>query len=124
MNTKDTNLVALRPDIYTEPTDNPAEQFQNQVLRPILKFQHQRIIAVFRHHISKRKVPLDGMAPDDQKKYVEKSFQKDLALRNQLVGVVLGLLTDEEWGTFMETERELSRRMHNLLIQRIQSTLG
>lgn len=121
---QNTNLLALRPDITSEPTDNPAEQFQNQVLRPILKFQHERIIAVFRHHVVKRKVNLEKMAPDDQKNYVEKAFQKDIALRNQLVGVVLGLLTEEEWGTFIESERELSRRMHNLLIQRIQSTLG
>lgn len=123
MTTHDTKLLALRPDIATEPTENPAEQFQNQVLRPILKFQHERIIAIFQHHILKRKVPLAGMAPDDQKNYVEKAFQKDLALRNQLVGVVLGLLADAEWGTFIESERELSRRMHDLLIQRIQSTL-
>lgn len=124
MDLKEENLLALRPDITTEPTDNPAEQFQNQVLRPILKFQHERIVAIFRHHILKRKVNLDGMAPDDQKSYVEKAFQKDIALRNQLVGVVLGLLTEEEWGTFIESERELSRRMHSLLIQRIQSMLG
>ncbi len=81
-------------------------------------------MAIFRHHVLKRKVNLDGMAPDDGKDYVEKAFQKDIALRNQLVGVVLGLLTEEEWGTFIESERELSRRMHNLLIQRLQSTLG
>ena len=124
MDLKEENLLALRPDITTEPTDNPPEQFQNQVLRPILKFQHERIVAIFRHHILKRKVNLDGMAPDDQKSYVEKAFQKDIALRNQLVGVILGLLTEEEWGTFIESERELSRRMHSLLIQRIQSTLG
>ena len=124
MTIQNTNLLALRPDITTEPTDNPAEQFQNQVLRPILKFQHTRIIAIFRHHVVKRKVNLDGMAPGDQKNYVEKAFQTDIALRNQLVGVVLGLLTEAEWSTFIESERELSRRMHNLLIQRIQSTLG
>lgn len=124
MNSKDIALVALRPGITTEPAQNPAEAFQNKVLRPILKFQHERIVAIFEHHVLKRKIPLNGMAPDDQKNYVEKAFQKDLALRNQLQGAVLGLLTDEEWGTFVESERELSRRMHHLLIQRLQSTLG
>lgn len=124
MTLQNSNLLALRPVIATEPTDNPAEQFQNQVLRPILKLQHGRIIAVFQHHVLKHKVPLDGMAPDDQRSYVEKAFQKDVTLRNQLAGVILGLLTEEEWGTFVTSERELSRRMHDLLIQRIQSTLG
>lgn len=121
MTSKDRALVALRPEIATEPTENAAEQFQNTVLRPILKFQHERIVAIFQHHLFKRKVNLHGLSPDDLKCYVEKAFQKDLALRNQLVGVVLGLMTEEEWKTFMESERELSRRLHDLLIQRIQS---
>ena len=124
MNPKDTALIALRPGIVTEPTENPAEQFQNRVLRPILKFQHERIVGTFEHHILKRKINLGGMAPDDRKSYVEKAFQKDVNLRNQLVGLILGLMTAEEWITFNESERELSRRLHNLLIQRIQSTLG
>ncbi|MPR35368.1 glyoxalase [Salmonirosea aquatica] len=124
MNSKDTAFIALRPQLSTEPTENPAEQFQNQVLRPILKFQHERIVAVFQHHVMKRRVPLDGMAPDDRKSYVEKAFQKDLALRNQLIGLVLGLMTTDEWATFISQEKELSRRLHDLLIQRLQSTLG
>jgi hypothetical protein len=124
VNSKDTALVALRPDISTEPTDNPGEQFQNEVLRPILKFQHQRIAAIFQHHLLKRKVNLNGLSTDGLKSYVEKAFQKDIALRNQLVGVVLGLLTEDEWTVFVSQEKELSRRLHDLLIQRIQSTLG
>lgn len=123
MTIHNSNLLALRPVINTEPANNPAEQFQNQVLRPILKFHHERIVAIFQHHILKRKINLSGMAVDEREAYVEKAFQKDITLRNQLVGVVLGLLTQEEWGTFMESERELSRRMHSLLVQRIQSTL-
>ena len=124
MNSKDTTLVALRPDIATEPTGNPVEQFQNEVLRPILKFQHERIVALFKHHVLKHKVPLQGMASSDRKSYVEKAFQKDIALRNQVAGVVLGLMTEAEWTVFIAQEKELNRRLQNLLIQRVQSTLG
>ncbi len=124
MNSTDAHLLTLRPQIATEPAQNPAEQFQNKTLRPILKFQHQRILALFTHHLQKRKVDLNRMEILDRKQYVVQSFQKDVALRNQLVGVVLGYFTEEEWGIFLEKERELSRRLNDLLIERIQSTLG
>jgi hypothetical protein len=125
MNLTDTSsLLALRPEIPTEPAQNPAEHFQNTTLRPILKFLHPRIITLFTHHLHKRKVDVQKMDVQDRKMYVLQAFQKDLALRNQLVGCALALFTEEEWATFIASERELSRRLHDLLVERIQSTLN
>lgn len=122
MNSKDELLLALRPEITTSPAQNPAEEFQNTVLRPILKFQHERISSIFQAHIQKRKINLSGLSLDSKKDYVETAFQKDLALRHQLIGLALGMMTEEEWATFAE-DKELARRLNNLLAQRIQSTL-
>ncbi len=124
MKPNDTLLLALRPEVPTEPAQNPAEHFQNTTLRPILKFLHERIVALFAHHLHKRKVDLQKMDVPDRKKYVLQAFQKDQALRNQLVGCALGLLTEAEWAVFVASERELSRRLHDLLIERIKSTLN
>jgi len=123
MNPKDESLLALRPQIVTSPAQNPAEAFQNTVLRPILKFQQERIAAIFQQHIQKRKVNLSGINLEARKTYVETAFQKDLALRHQLIGLALGMMTEEEWMEFSE-DKELARRLNNLLVQRIQSTLG
>lgn len=122
MNSKDELRLLLRPDIATSPAQNPAEAFQNIVLRPILKFQHERISSIFQQHIQKRKANLSGISLEARKNYVEMAFQKDLALRHQLIGLALGMMTEEEWSEFSEN-KELARRLNNLLIQRIQSTL-
>ena len=122
MNSKDELLLALRPEIITPPAQNPAEAFQNAVLRPILKFQHERISAIFQQHLQKRKVNLSGLSLEAKKNYVETAFQKDLALRHQLIGLALGMMAGEEWSAFSE-DKELARRLNNLLVQRIQSTL-
>lgn len=122
MNSRDELLLALRPRIITTPAQNPAEAFQNTVLRPILKFQHERIASIFQQHIQKRKVNLSGISLEARKNYVETAFQKDLALRHQLIGLALGMLTEDEWSAFSE-DKELARRLNNLLVQRIQSTL-
>lgn len=122
MNSKDDLRLALRPNITTSPAQNPAEDFQNTVLRPILKFQHERIEGIFQQHIQKRKVNLSGLSLEARKNYVETAFQKDLALRHRLIGLALGMLSEEEWLEF-SGEKELARRLNNLLVQRIQSTL-
>ena len=122
MNSKDELRLLLRPKIITSPAQNPAEAFQNIVLRPILKFQHERITGIFQQHIQKRKVNLSGLSIEARKNYVGRTFQKDLALRHQLIGLALGMMTEEEWSVFLEN-KELARRLNNLLVQRIQSTL-
>ncbi|TDB63990.1 glyoxalase [Arundinibacter roseus] len=123
MTTSDQKRLALRPVIATEPAQNPAEKFQNEVWRPILKYQHDRLEALFQQHISKYRIDLSSMPETDRKRYVGKMFQKDVPLRNQLLGVIFGLMTAEEWQLFVTMEKDLSRRLHDLLIQRIQSML-
>jgi hypothetical protein len=41
---EESELKALRPEIYTEKATSDLELFQNQVLRPLLKYQHNIII--------------------------------------------------------------------------------
>jgi hypothetical protein len=123
MNPSDTHRLALRPHLSVDPAQNSAEHFQNTTLRPILKFQHERILSIFSHRLHKQKVDLGKMDIRERRKYVAQAFQKDVALRNQLVGCVLGLLTQGEWERFVEAEKELSRRLLDLLTQRILSTL-
>ena len=48
---------ALRPTIATAPAATADERFQNTALRPVLKLQHDLLLAVFRHYLTKRKVP-------------------------------------------------------------------
>lgn len=125
MNTLHTEqLLALRPDIPTLEALSTDESFQNQTLRPILKFQHERIIQVFDQHLTRKKVNIQKMEPNDRLNYVEKAFQKDIALRNQLQGVIIGLFTNDEYNLYVASEKELSKRLLNLLTQRIQSTLA
>lgn len=124
---RDTDLLALRPRIDTEPTTaTDVEAFQNQTLRPILKLQNDLLLALFRHYLVKRK----QLGPDrrfakmgqaEQEAYIDHTIRTDLKFRNLLVGTVIGQFTADEWATFLANEAELTRRLGNLLTQRIQS---
>ncbi len=114
-----------RPDVPTEPTaTNPAEQFQNQTLRPILKQLNALITSYFRHHYPKRKVNFSRLTETDKLAYIERAMRDDTRLRLTLTGMVLGQFTAEEWAAFVPLEAEISRRIQNLLIQRLQSQVG
>lgn len=114
-----------RPDVLTEPiASSPAEQFQNQTLRPILKQLNDLIVSYFKHHYPKRKVNLSRLTETDKLAYIERAIRDDTKLRLTLVGMVLGQFTPDEWAAFVPLEAEVSRRIQNLIIQRLQSQVG
>lgn len=120
-------LLALRPNISTineAAASNTAEQFQNQCLRPILKLQHDLLIQVFKAYIIQRKKVFYTLSNTKKLDYIEQSVRKDLKFKNRLVGLVLGHFTIAEYEDFLKEEKELTRRLTNLLIQRLQSQVA
>ncbi len=121
---RDTALTALRPLIPTiidKNAVNPAELFQNRTLRPILKLQNDLLDGIFRQYIIKRKGAFHKLDQSKQVAYIENSIRKDLRFKNLLVGVITGHFTLEEWALFIADEGELTKRMTNLLVQRLTS---
>lgn len=111
-----------RPTLSTEPTAvTVAEQFQNQTLRPVLKALNDLLLAYYRHHLPKRKVPFARLTREDKLAHIERSVRDDTRLRLMLIGMVVGQFTPEEFTTFVSEEAELTRRIANLLTQRIQN---
>lgn len=102
---------------------SPAESFQNETLRPILKSQNELLIAIFRHQITKRKTHFGNFSPEDQFKYIEKTIRKDLNFRSLLLGTIIGQLTPEQYKIYLSCEEELNRRTINMLIQRLQNQI-
>lgn len=117
-------LSSIRPNLDLDSTQStPAEQFQNQTLRPILKFQHELLVAAFRAYIDKRHGVFFQLSAKDRVEWIKHSLQKDQSLRNTLTGMVIGHFSLEEWHSFQANEAEHSRRLIQMLIQRLQSAV-
>ena len=112
----------VRPLVATEPTAvSPAEQFQNQAIRPILKLLDGPIQALWQHHWPKRKTPFDRFTRQEKMAHIERAVREDTRLRLTLIGMVLGHFTPDEWVLFTADEAEITRRIGSLLTERLQS---
>ena len=109
----------LRPTIETSPAATPAEAFQNDTLRPILKMQHDLLLAVFDHFLGKRKVKLRQLPPSARAEKVAELVSRDNRLRGLLFGAVIGQFETEELDYYLANEREVNQRLTGLLTQRI-----
>jgi hypothetical protein len=122
MTSREQFFLAARPIIVVEQNKAlPAEAIQNDIFRPILKLQNEVLLAVF--HNARRGAWPNFTAMPLERKLAEVStlLQKENALRNQLLGMVLGACTPEELNAYFEQKEVISRRIHQLLAQRIGS---
>ncbi|MDB4161875.1 glyoxalase [Bacteroidia bacterium] len=123
--TRNKELLKLRPNIKTILRDlktSPMEQFQNTTLRPILKFQHDILLALFHACLVKNRSAFTVLRAEEKEEKINQLFQKDLRFKNQSLGAVVGMLTAEEYAIYAEDTSSLDRRIVFMLKQRIMST--
>lgn len=123
MKTTDELIVTLRGNSLGAIYENSSSEeiFQNQTLRPILKFRNELFIEVFKNYAAKQKGVFFTLNPDKKMQYIEHAIQKDIKFRNSLKGIVIGFFTLAEYETYIQNSSNLNKRMMNLLIERLKS---
>lgn len=126
MSNRSNHLRSIRPEIsiakVTEMTVSD-EQFQNQTLRPILKFQNALLLSVFKNYIRKHKNRFFELSLEKRMEFIERAIQKDIKFRNSLKGMVIGHFTEEEYQCYVQNSSALNKRMMNMVIARLQDQI-
>lgn len=99
------------------------EFFQNNTLRPILKFQNDLLIELFINYASKNKNVFFELSQEKKCNYIDKVTISDTAFRNQLLGIVVGLFSIEEYLEYIKNSSNFNKRIINMLIERWKSQL-
>jgi hypothetical protein len=116
------NKQTIRPILTFEiEAQTEIEKFQNIVLRPILKMQHDLLVEIFKQYCEKRKNVFEKLSDKEKAIYIEQAVKRDMKFKHYLEGIITGMFTLEEYEKFMEKEEELTKRLVNMLIQRLQS---
>ena len=126
METRTKSLLSIRPSLdHIKNTDDPTNEayFQNEVLRPILKFQNDLFVQVLKNYFLKHKNSFYSLSLEKRLLYIENALQKDIKFRNVLKGIIIGQFTLEEYHSYRSKSAALNKRMMQMLIQRYQSQI-
>ncbi|MFB9057707.1 glyoxalase [Mariniflexile ostreae] len=126
MDTRQDYLKKIRPHITSAKTHDmmsSEERFQNLVLRPIIKFQSDLLVAVFKNYITKHKNIYYEYPLEKRMDYIENAIQKDIKFRNALKGTIIGLFTVAEYQMYIENASALNKRMMQIIKERLISCI-
>jgi hypothetical protein len=124
MNSRDSSLKAIRLEYISNTIKaemSSEEYFQNSVLRPIIKFQNDLLIAAFLNVSKKYKNLFFELSTEKKIIYIENTLAKDSTFKNTLKNLVVGLFTVEEYTTYTSNASALNKRMVGIIKERLIS---
>ena len=123
MNSRKSALLNYRPIISSaivSSNTSDGERFQNETLRPIIKFQNDLFIAVFTNYIKKYKSVFYNLSLEKKMDYIEHAIQKNIKFRNSLKGMIIGQFTVDEYENYIINSTSLNKRMMSIVIERLK----
>ena len=116
---RDEEIVRLRPEVEPLQVSVDKEAFQNEVLRPIVKFQAPTIAALYRAYLIKMKVNLNELTVTDFKASVRRDLTKNRSLSDAMAGLIMGLMTKAELNYYLAHRKEIGKRLVSIISQRL-----
>jgi hypothetical protein len=123
---RDNKIVDLRPIITTvdlELVKSKEEQFQNEVLRPIIKFQHELILLIFNTYLQNKKIDLESISSEKRYDRITSFFQNDRDLVSELKWVIVAYFTSIEYQNYNSMKSEINKRLVQIIKERILSVV-
>lgn len=126
METRDLNLLNLRPEILSAKLNDSMsfeERFQNTTLRPIIKLQSNLLFEVFKNYITKHKNVFYELSLEKRIDYIENAIHKDMKFRNSVKGMIIGQFTCDEYVLYIQESSALNKRMMNIVKDRLLNNI-
>ena len=120
------SLLAIRPNIDTIDKSlktKDVEAFQNNILRPILKFQNDLLLQIFIDYTNQYKGIFFKLSDQEKLTYIKKAVSTNQRLRSLILGTIVGLFAVEDFSYYKLNSSALNKRIITMVIQRLQSQL-
>lgn len=114
---------SIRPKLNLQKALTEVEQFQNEVLRPILKLQHDILLRVFILFGKKQKTDVSQLSEERFYEFVKKITDKNTIFRSQLIGIVIGQFTTDEFDQYSKNTSEFNKRIINIAKKRFEDSV-
>ena len=110
-----------RPLLSLKKANSEEEIFQNEILRPILKLQHDLIITLAQEFLKSRNITWEKVKEKDPFQWLNINIKRDIPFKNQLIGMVIGQFSKNELDEYLTFQKEMNKRIINMMTERIVS---
>ena len=110
-----------RPLLSLKKANSEEEIFQNEILRPILKLQHELIIILAQEFLKSRNITWEKVKEKDPFQWLNTNIKRDIPIKNQLIGMVIGQFSKNELDEYLTFQKEMNKRIINMMTERIVS---
>lgn len=111
------------PSSLTEGDVKEEELFQNMVLRPLIKMQHDVLILRVKSYFTSKRVMFHVMDKHKRTLAIEKAFLSDNAFKKEIQGMITGQLTPDEFKMYLKWERSMNKRIVQMVRNRMIDSL-
>ena len=120
---RDTVVTEIRPLLSLQPTKGEIEGFQNEVMRPILKFQNELLMLLAKQYVNKYHKSFNALKQVNQESIIIQASKQDPEFKSFLIWPVVGLMSSTELAFYSAHRSELNKRISTMAAQRIVSQL-
>ena len=110
-----------RPLLSLKIANSEEEIFQNEILRPILKLQHDLVITLAQEFLKSRNITWEKVKEKDPFQWLNINIKRDIPFKNQLIGMVIGQFSKNELDKYLTFQKEMNKRIINMMTERIVS---
>ena len=102
---------------------NELEVFQNNTLRPIIKFQHELLVLVLKNYLISNKFDIVNTNTEKLSKFTSIAIKNDKQLNLQITHSITGLFTKREFDYYSQNKKEIHKRIIQICTERYLTNL-
>ena len=112
------NKISIRPNINnigSLENKKPEEKFQNETLRPIIKLQHDLLVAHFDYYLAKKKIPFLEFNDSKKKDTIINILKNDILFKTELRSFIIGHFTLDEYQIYLPMNNNINKRIMSMI---------
>ena len=99
------------------------ELFQNMVLRPVIKMQHDILILRVKSYFLSKRVVFNVMDQKKRTKAIEQAFLNDHPFKKEIQGMIIGQLSQDEFKQYLQFEKSVNKRIFQMVKNRMLDSI-
>ena len=119
-------MEKVRPNLPKSLIEGHLKQevlFQNMVLRPVIKMQHDILILRVKSYFLSKRVVFNVMDQKKRTKAIEQAFLNDHPFKKEIQGMIIGQLSQDEFQQYLQFEKSVNKRIFQMVKNRMLDSI-